>query len=88
MPIVFLIVVVTIVALFLIAYSFRRSIRKSVRFTTVTCPECGNTPHRIHRTTIIRWLSAIIPLRMFGCLKCKKTFVRVKPLNEQIGAIS
>lgn len=88
MSIVILTILVVIVALYLIATTLRRPLRKSIRFTTVTCPECGTTPHRIHRTTIIRWLSAIIPLRMFGCLKCKKTFVRVKPLNEQIGAIS
>lgn len=88
MSIVISIVIVVIVTLYLIATTLRRPLRKSVRFTTVTCSECGNTPHRIHRTTIIRWLSTIIPLRMFGCLKCKRTFVRVKPLNEQIGAVS
>lgn len=85
MPIVFIVILVTIVALYLVATALRRPMRKSIRFTTVNCPECGNSPHRIHRTFIIRWLSGIIPLRMFGCLKCKKTFVRVKPLSEQIG---
>jgi hypothetical protein len=31
-------------------------------------------------------LSAIIPLRMYGCATCKRTFVRVKGLREQVGA--
>lgn len=82
------VVLVVLASLYLLVLGFRRPMRKSRRFTTVTCSECGNAPHRIHRTAIVRWLSAIIPLRMFGCTKCKRTFVRVKPLNEQIGTLS
>lgn len=66
----------------------RRPIRKSVRFTTVTCPECGTTPHRVHRGPITKALSTLIPLRTFRCSTCKKRFVRVKPLSEKIGAHS
>jgi hypothetical protein len=66
----------------------RRPIRKSERFTTVTCPSCGTTPHRVHRGPITKAISAVLPLRTFRCSTCKKTFVRVKPLSEKIGAHS
>lgn len=65
---------------------FRRPIRRSVRLTTATCPTCGTTPHRVHRGPITKTLSAVIPLRKFRCSSCKRTFVRVKPLTEKVGA--
>lgn len=64
----------------------RRPIRKSDRFTTVTCPTCGTTPHRVHRGPITKAISTVLPLRTFRCSTCKKKFVRVKPLSEKIGA--
>jgi DNA-directed RNA polymerase subunit RPC12/RpoP len=66
----------------------RRPIRKSVRLTTVTCPTCGTTPHRVHRGPITKAISEILPLRTFRCSTCKRKFVRVKPLTEKIGAHS
>jgi hypothetical protein len=65
---------------------FYRPICRSEWLTTVTCPTCGTTPHRVHRGYITKALSEIIPLRTFRCSTCKKKFVRVKPLNEKIGA--
>ena len=64
----------------------RRPIRRSARLTTATCGSCGTTPHRVHRGPITKTLSAVIPLRKFRCSSCKKTFIRVKPLTEKVGA--
>lgn|GEM_PF-4393250 len=77
---------VLIAAMLGAGYLFRRQLRKSPRFTQVVCPTCGTVPPRVHRTLIIRVLSAVVPMRMFGCRTCKRTFVRVKPLREQVGA--
>ncbi|MEN9839179.1 MAG: hypothetical protein RL177_658 [Bacteroidota bacterium] len=64
----------------------RRPIRKSERLTTVTCPNCGTTPHRVHRGPISKAISKVLPLRKFRCSTCKRTFIRVKPLSEKIGS--
>ena len=64
----------------------RRPILKSEWLTTATCPTCGTTPHRVHRGYITKAISAVLPLRTFRCSTCKRKFVRVKPLNEKIGA--
>lgn len=78
--------IAVIVVLFGAGYLFRRPLRKSARFTQVVCPTCGTVPPRVHRTLPIRILSAVVPMRMYGCRTCKRTFVRVKPLREQVGA--
>lgn len=64
----------------------RRPLQKSTRLTRVVCPVCATVPPRIHRNRIMHILSAIVPLRMYGCRTCKRTFVRVKKLREQVGA--
>jgi hypothetical protein len=66
----------------------RRPIRKSDWATTVTCATCGTIPHRVHRGPISKAISTVLPLRKFRCGTCKRTFIRVKPLSEKIGAHS
>lgn len=83
-----LVVAVAFALAFGLLILLRRPIRKSDRFTTVTCPTCGTTPHRVHRGPITKAISAVLPLRTFRCSTCKKQFVRVKPLNEKIGTHS
>ncbi len=65
---------------------FRRPLRKSEAFTTVSCKKCGTVPHRVHRGAIVKLISKVIPLRSFQCRSCKTRFVRVKPLSEKVGA--
>lgn len=81
-----LVPIAVVVVLIGAGYLFRRPLRKSERLTQVVCPACGTVPPRIHRTPPIRVLSAVVPMRMFGCRTCKRTFIRVKPLREQVGA--
>jgi hypothetical protein len=42
----------------------------------------------VHRGPITKAISVVLPLRTFRCSTCKKSFVRVKPLNEKIGTHS
>jgi len=86
-PMLFAVLPLLTVAVFIgLGYLFRRTLRKSPRFTQVVCPTCGTPPSRVHRTWLVRILSAVVPLRMYSCRSCKRTFVRVKPLREQVGA--
>lgn len=80
------VVVATVAVAYALLILLRRPIRRFDRLTSVTCPNCGTNPARVHRGFITKAFSQVLPLRSYRCMSCKRRFVRVKPLTEKIGA--
>lgn len=45
----------------------RQRLLTDERYTAIKCPKCSGAIHRVHRTSLDRWVSAYVPVRRYRC---------------------
>lgn len=73
----------TLIVLALVAVRYR--LRRSSRWVSSNCPNCGGLLYRSHRRPVSRLISGFISLRRYYCVnpKCRWQGLRIKPLNKR-----
>jgi len=54
-------------ALGIVAWRVRWRLLRTPRFTDRVCPSCGSALHRVHRRSLDRAISLIVPVRRYRC---------------------
>jgi hypothetical protein len=72
-------VVLVLAALVLIVYRLRWRLARRPSLTTLRCPRCGGSLHRVHRLSRDRLVSLVVPVRRYRCSRreCRWSGVRV-----------